>query len=775
MKALSYQFLLIFCFSIMSFSQEVNKNIPVNKWVKVGECPIDLLERDVPSGRGSSWVYNSDKQLFYRYGGFTPRYSNALQTYDPATQKWAEIFSDDENYPDTRPGGVAAASLGYDKNTKKLWISGGFYSGYVGKIGIWQYDIEKNAFVYIADLPPGGVRRIAYAFDKGVAVCSPAPMANYSKNALFILDLKTGNWERKNSEQSPHEAYRGNYPIVYHQAAQKMVVVGNPKDKIETYILDMDSYQWEKLDIEGPPGVDRTFYNLMYEPRSKMVFLFGGHNARDAAYYGEKPYYYNDTWVFDLEKKEWKELKVPGPSTVVAKIIRKDGNYDVLTYSHAYDYDEKNQCILFSDPDRGVWAFKYDATKPIETDMPKNESIPAYSKINFSPMNFSEPLEEGVVSKELLRALPVGLSEKLQSLSDNALVSLAGKSIGGEVAWAYSPKHGVFFKYGGCGHHSAPFWGGYGNDLEYYDPVVERAYARRIGDVSGAHRPGTGCTRSIVWDSKREIFWFLGGTASGPFVPTRPSENGVYAYNPSTDQIVLMPRTGKNTEVFGHHTYLSYDADVDIFVAPQNGGKTAHFICEEARWELVDDTNSPGPLINYSRTVYVNSQRKIFMIYPMETGKQSEKKPEDFAEVKDAAGKKENIWVFDKKDNQYKEKKLGTFLYDAKNKKWEKIDTKGQPNYRESKYGMGYDPYNDIVFLVGGHIGWNGPVVNDMWAYHVQKKEWEKLKPAIYGNSKLVLSGCLKTDFDTRHNVLIFSTHEGKEIWAYRYKNVDVE
>lgn len=163
-------------------------------------------------------------------------------------------------------------------------------------------------------------------------------------------------------------------------------------------------------------------------------------------------------------------------------------------------------------------------------------------------------------------SLPTSLNQRILDLPDNSVMPLGGGRMpGDEVAWTYDTDSGVFLKTGGCGNWSSPFWVGYGNNLLFYDPGTEKWYTRRVGDVSGALRPGTGCTRSIVYDPDRKVTWLFGGTASGPFCPAP----GEFTYDIKTDRCVKVPRGGVPSEELAQiGCLLSYDPDHHLIVVP---------------------------------------------------------------------------------------------------------------------------------------------------------------------------------------------------------------
>jgi hypothetical protein len=148
--------------------------LPVNTWVRVADTPGDALGREVPPGRGANWAYVPATGKFYRYGGYTPRISNALDAFDPKTGAWQRLVADDENYPTNRPGGAVEALVAWDPRRQVLWIAGGMARGASGRRGIWGYNPKSGTFAIENDtLPRDG--RMAFASRRGLFVVSPPP------------------------------------------------------------------------------------------------------------------------------------------------------------------------------------------------------------------------------------------------------------------------------------------------------------------------------------------------------------------------------------------------------------------------------------------------------------------------------------------------------------------------------------------------------------------------------------------------------------------------
>jgi len=176
-------------------------------------------------------------------------------------------------------------------------------------------------------------------------------------------------------------------------------------------------------------------------------------------------------------------------------------------------------------------------------------------------------------------------------------------------------------------------------------------------------------------------------------------------------------------------------------------------------------------MYEYEILVYVNSKKGFLRIASVPTGKTSKEKPPEAKTAEQVAGKELTFWSQNQKTKDWNEHGLRTYLYDPVANKWTDLNAANPPPYRGSKYGLAYDPKNDVVLLVGGAIGWNGPHCKDMWLYDVKANAWTKLDPKLDGakpNEVFTCSGeNLMASYDTRHEVFIF---RAGALWAYRYK-----
>jgi galactose oxidase-like protein len=713
-------------------SGAAGSELPANTWVRIADCPGDAEGREVPPGRAATWCYVPPLKAFVRYGGYTPRFSNAMDKFDPATKKWTRLLAEDENYPADRPGGSCRTALAWDPGRKVVLIGGGLANGYTGVRGLWSWDPKTGRFTAFVKEMPRGIGMGCFDVKAGLYVAQPwSKSSGLGRGTTMIFSMAEKKWLKKRHKLSPQPQWGGHkFPMVFNAKLGKVLLVSwEKKGEPITWAFDSAGMKWEKLPVkEHPPA--RVVTAIAYDPVNAVVLMHGGSDGK-LAQKGTR----EDTWVLDLDKKKWRELKTPGPPAMKGYKGRNE-----ILYRQAFDYDTDRKHFVLSDPDIGVWAFRYDPKAPagkiaVAGGFTARVSAAAGNK----PPEMPGDAKQKEKLKEKRLKLPSALNKRIVAMADNSVISLGGgKMPGNEIGWCYDSDAGVMVRYGGCGNGSNPFWTGYGNCLLIYDPGVERYYTRRVADVSGAKRPSTGCTRSTFYDSKRKLTWLFGCASSGPYCPGSTSSA---AYDLARDRLNT-PKITYQGRLRNVGCVLQYSPDHDIAILPDKG-KTWHFNVATATWSARITPNSPGRPYVYQRMAYVKS-KKVFLVLGM----------------KGAAPKK------GEKDSRVN----GTFAYDPAAGKWTDLEARNQPPFRSSKYGFTYDSRNDVAILVGGQRGWNKGAHKDLWVYHVKKNQWEQMKPKpADGLKKLpVFDYTLPTAYDSRHNAVIFCCRNRP--YAYRYK-----
>lgn len=687
--------------------------ISPNTWTFIAPSPGDAEGREVPPGRGSSWAYDPLHRALLRFGGFTPRFSNALDAFDMPTSTWRRLLPEDENYPTDRPGGGAMWSMQYDSTRQVIWVSGGQATGYSGNHGLWAYKLATQDFEQYVEELPANVRRLTLDVAHNIFVASPA--TQYSqRDATQIFDLETRQWQTLKTPNCPQSVWQAHYPAVYDERLQSVVVLASLEKEpgVSAWRFDANAKQWERLATNPGPS-PRSAFAAAYDSKNGVIMVHGIHPGTGLASEGGL----NDTWVLDTASRTWREVATPGPTPMV------NGDKDVTTYRTALTFIEPLNRFYLFDADLGVWAFQYNPDAP-----PGAQAATA----GFSPqVGDAAARAPAQGPAEIRLKLPSPLNPKVTQLADNSWVHLdGGRPPGDEVGWWRDKDLGVLVKYGGCGGGSNPFFGAYGNSLSFYDPGTERWYARRVSDISGANRPGTGCTRSVFYDSLHKSFWFFGGASSGPYCPAQPDTKGsAYSYDLSSDRFSphlitqAAPQPGCN---------LGFSDDLGISIFPDTT-LTWHFDPAVPAWTKVPSTQTPARPYNYQRIAWVKSINAFVMLTTSADGTANR-----------------------------------TFAYNAKTQQWRDLNAANQPPFRTSKYGLVYDTKSDALLLFGGSTTWNNGYRRDVWAYIPSENRWKELTKAPQSGVVPVVDDAMHSAYDERYNAVFLAL--GRDVWAYRYK-----
>ncbi|MBL8025338.1 MAG: hypothetical protein JNL74_02945, partial [Fibrobacteres bacterium] len=676
-------------------------NLPANTWVRVASAPGDGLGRDVPPGRAANWVYEPNIKKFIRYGGYTPTYTNAMYAFDPATLTWSILRNHDESFPTDRPGGGCQWGMGYDSVMKAVIICGGYRNGgwnpapyQIGDRGVWLYFAERDSFARVGSYL--GVN-VNYSFDpiNRILVASPAASVWGNANKTSEFDVVTKTWTARSTVPCPQNYYSGNFTVAYDGSIGKVLSIRDTA----TWAYDAAAHVWTKLAAGGPTPA-RSLSAVAYDKANKVVVLFGG---SDGQYYTSQQ---NDTWIFNSADSTWKKLSCPG----IPKLAR------ALLYPIGMDYDPVHGCMLLSDPDLGVWAFRYSPSSAMGTTVVDAESLYICKSLKNPPVSGA---------KDVLLTFAQGANSRIDNISDNTVMTFTNTGMdGGEIMWDYDWKHGLAVTFGGCGNAASPYWEHYGNNLSMFSPTEEKVYIRRVGETGGANRPATGCTRSTIYDSKRNIWWLFGGTSSGPYCSPESSLSAVSVWTYNVDRDVISP-VKKGINIGNMGCVMSYDPDHDITIVPGNGIVNV-FRMADSVWEQRTVSNGPGALYVYNRTAYIKSIKKFFCL-------QSYTTPSN--------------------------RVLG-WTYDPEQNKWDSVAVPPTMVYRSSKLGLAYDTLNDVAIVFGGQTLWNVGPVSDSWAWHAKTNTWEALSP-IGGTFS---DDCMKAVYDPARNVFYVNNK------IYRYK-----
>lgn len=677
-----------------------------NTWTRIADAPGDAVGRDVPPGRGSTWVFAPNIGKFLRYGGYTPGLSNVLDQFDPATKSWTRLTAWDETYPTDRPGGGAAWMMAYDSTRGLVWMAGGKSTCETGDLGVWSYNPLTGAFAKSGNALDYG-SYCAFDRDRSLIVASPG-LTCYGgpSHRTDVFDLAASQWESRVCDTLPQECYSGNYPCIYDPSISRVVLLAGA----DTWHYDPVGNRWEKVTVTGTP-LNLKMAAMAYDPENQVIVRYGGSDGRNIGSCT------NETYVYKGSTRTWTRLSCPG----IPAHAQSTGNQPVF-YHLAIDYYPANRCVVMCDPDLGVWAFRYNPAAAMGTTVVDAESVVVGAAAKKAP---------APGPADVLRSLPSALNPRFLDLGDDSLTLVTGASFSGdEVSWDYDTDMGVIVKYGGCGNGTNPFYGGYGSSMGVFDPGTETWFARRVSDPGGMDRPGTGCTRSSIYDTNHKKWWFFGNISGEPYPCYPPDGIGPYSYDFSADTFYDHKTDGRGPG----GTNLAFDPVHNITIKPDSGSILV-FSFDSVKWSTVPVEGGPGRIDGYASTEWVPTLN-AFLTF--------------------RHGK--------------------TWAYYPDSNKWVDLNPSNPPPARECKMGFAYDSRNDIVLLAGGYLVWNENPVKDMWAYHPSTNSWESLDPTpVSGWFGSHYAGLQQTAYDSRHNVFFIQYESGNSMYAYRYKAVDMD
>ena len=172
--------------------------------------------------------------------------------------------------------------------------------------------------------------------------------------------LSPGGWSYiTGSEGGPAPRY--DHSLVADPEKQQLVMFGGRGSDTfgDTWIFDLEGEEWRQVEGDSPPA--RFGAGAVYDGANRRVLLVMGQ--------GESGFF-NDVWAFDLEKETWSQLKEnrvaedePRPRYGQSAALHKDGR---VLISHG-----------FSDQGRfdDTWAFDPGAAKWVNIT-PKSGPIP---------------------------------------------------------------------------------------------------------------------------------------------------------------------------------------------------------------------------------------------------------------------------------------------------------------------------------------------------------------------------------------------------------------
>jgi N-acetylneuraminic acid mutarotase len=147
-------------------------------------------------------------------------------------------------------------------------------------------------------------------------------------------------------------ASRAQHQMVYDPVSGKVILFGGVVKELGTQLNDTWAYDpvaktWKDLKPAGDKPSTRGSFGMVYDAANKMIILFGGWSNDTSAHL-------NDTWAYDPAKNTWAKLNPTGD------VPTSRGNFGM-----AYDTDEQ-AVVLFGGTDstayfNDTYVFDYSA------------------------------------------------------------------------------------------------------------------------------------------------------------------------------------------------------------------------------------------------------------------------------------------------------------------------------------------------------------------------------------------------------------------------------
>jgi hypothetical protein len=237
---------------------------------------------------------------------------------------------------------------------------------------MWSFDLERGWLEITPSVLPSlpeygsGVIGDAFEFDSGSGMGVFADIEGHT----WTYDPHFTVWEAKHAKGGPKELLGAS--MVYDAGSERMIVFGgfmfDSGVNSETWAYDPDSHQWERMHPKRNPSA-RNYSAMAYDEGSDRVILFGGDDGVDI---------FGDTWAYDYESDSWKKMS-PGRSPAARdyssmvydprsdRVVLFGGSADMETAAFddtwAYDVDRNEWTQLAVDgPSARAWhAMAYDA------------------------------------------------------------------------------------------------------------------------------------------------------------------------------------------------------------------------------------------------------------------------------------------------------------------------------------------------------------------------------------------------------------------------------
>ncbi|MFX1252441.1 MAG: Kelch repeat-containing protein [Promethearchaeota archaeon] len=254
-----------------------------------------------PSPRiNPSWVYNSDNQSMFLFGGMDSLGRKAdTWLFNYSDTQWIQIF------PEASPPARDSHSMIYDPVNQKVILFGGYGASLYKMLNdTWAYDYTTNTWTELTPAISPSARyghTMIYdnASQKGILFGGHSWDDDNQlwifHNDTWTYDYATNTW----TELIPHFYPSARYwhSMTYDSVSKKVILfggIGDPDNKLnDTWIYDYLSNEWVQDPSEVYPS-GRFGHDMVFDSANQKIILFGGRDSSGTIL--------NDTWAYSYHE-----------------------------------------------------------------------------------------------------------------------------------------------------------------------------------------------------------------------------------------------------------------------------------------------------------------------------------------------------------------------------------------------------------------------------------------------------------------------------------------
>ncbi len=276
-------------------------------------------------------VYHEQAKKVLLFGGnsrhgWGPDRSEVWQ-YDPNDQTWIELG----NYDAISDSVVNAHSPAYDIESERVIV---FNS--IGET--WAYNLAENLWKnmrpLLAPSPRCGQSMVYDEASDRMILFGGFGCTNIKDpilNDTWAYDYNTNSWEKMEPIESPPSRMYGT--MVYDSDGANSLLWGGrlieALDDSSLWAYSFEANTWTEIETEGGPDFIYAYPNMVFDPRSNDILLFGGGKLTEA-FAGKQT---NELLRFDLDNSKWQELSTtntPPPVCLHSMVLLEDQNQVIL-------------------------------------------------------------------------------------------------------------------------------------------------------------------------------------------------------------------------------------------------------------------------------------------------------------------------------------------------------------------------------------------------------------------------------------------------------------